>query len=110
MVRRFKPTTQRAIHVEADMKLAVVTDNQRHTVAIRGLAHDKLLMVEMIVPGQPRRAVLPSYRQYRGGTGSGYCWSAAVPHAEHRSEFTGRSVRRGIVDEVVAGGKVVFHK
>ncbi len=64
------------------MKLAVVTGQIVCTVRHQGLAHDKLLMVEMIDAWATPTGSVPSLSTVSGREPeSGYCWSAAVPHA-----------------------------
>ncbi|MBP1521029.1 hypothetical protein IVU49_19210 [Salmonella enterica subsp. enterica serovar Worthington] len=77
------------------MKLAVVTGQIVCTVRHQGLAHDKLLMVEMIDAGATPTGSVPSLSTVSGREPeSGYCWSAAVPHASASQRIiTGRSVR-----------------
>ncbi len=81
--------------MEADMKLAVVTGQIVCTVRHQGLAHDKLLMVEMIDAGATPTGSVPSLSTVSGREPeSGYCWSAAVPRAGASQRIiTGRSVR-----------------
>ena len=87
------------------MKLAVVTGQIVCTVRHHGLAHDKLLMVEMIDPqGNPDGQCAVAIDNIGAGTGE---WVLLV---------SGSSARQvdlcviGIVDEVVSGGQVIFHK
>ncbi len=104
MVRRFKPTTQRAIHGGGYEETGSRHQDNRMYRRHQGLAHDKLLMVEMIDAGAtPRRAVCRRYRQYRGGNRR---WvllvSGSSARRAHRSELSPRRLCvGGIVDEVV---------
>lgn len=99
--------------MEADMKLAVVTGQIVCTVRHQGLAHDKLLMVEMIdAQGNPDGQCAVAIDSIGAGTGE---WvllvSGSSARQAHRSELSPVDLCViGIVDEVVAGGKVVFHK
>ncbi|HAD5692255.1 TPA_asm: ethanolamine utilization microcompartment protein EutN [Salmonella enterica subsp. enterica serovar Typhi str. CT18] len=99
--------------MEADMKLAVVTGQIVCTVRHQGLAHDKLLMVEMIdAQGNPDGQCAVAIDSIGAGTGE---WvllvSGSSVRQAHRSELSPVDLCViGIVDEVVAGGKVVFHK
>lgn len=57
------------------MKLAVVTGQIVCTVRHHGLAHDKLLMVEMIDPqGNPDGQCAVATDNIGAGTGSGCYW------------------------------------
>lgn len=57
------------------MKLAVVTGQIVCTVRHHGLAHDKLLMVEMIDPqGNPDGQCAVAIDNIGAGTGSGCYW------------------------------------
>ncbi|STT05646.1 detox protein [Klebsiella pneumoniae] len=95
------------------MKLAVVTGYVVCTVRHEGLAHDKLLMVEMLnARGEPDGNVRsPSTASARDAE-SGYCWSAAArrgqAHAHGASPVDLCVI--GIVDEAAADGQVLFHK
>nr|MDQ6120929.1 ethanolamine utilization microcompartment protein EutN [Klebsiella pneumoniae subsp. pneumoniae] len=94
------------------MKLAVVTGYVVCTVRHEGLAHDKLLMVEMLnARGEPDGHVRsPSTASARDAE-SGYCWSAAARRG--RRTHTAPPVDLcviGIVDEAAADGQVLFHK
>lgn len=61
------------------MKLAVVTGQIVCTVRHQGLAHDKLLMVEMIDAQEIPTGSVPSPLTASGREpGSGCCWLAAV--------------------------------
>ncbi|EBU2522856.1 ethanolamine utilization microcompartment protein EutN [Salmonella enterica] len=99
--------------METDMKLAVVTGQIVCTVRHQGLAHDKLLMVEMIdAQGNPDGQCAVAIDSIGAGTGE---WvllvSGSSARQAHRSELSPVDLCViGIVDEVVAGGKVVFHK
>ncbi|HAD5777253.1 TPA_asm: ethanolamine utilization microcompartment protein EutN [Salmonella enterica subsp. enterica serovar Typhi str. CT18] len=99
--------------MEADMKLAVVTGQIVCTVRHQGLAHDKLLMVEMIdAQGNPDGQCAVAIDSIGAGAGE---WvllvSGSSARQAHRSELSPVDLCViGIVDEVVAGGKVVFHK
>ncbi|CQE05438.1 ethanolamine utilization protein EutN [Salmonella enterica subsp. enterica serovar Typhimurium str. DT104] len=75
------------------MKLAVVTGQIVCTVRHQGLAHDKLLMVEMIdAQGNPDGQCAVAIDSIGAGTGEGYCWSAAVPHARRIAANYHRSI------------------
>ncbi|EDI4376307.1 ethanolamine utilization microcompartment protein EutN [Salmonella enterica subsp. enterica serovar Montevideo] len=99
--------------MEADMKLAVVTGQIVCTVRHQELAHDKLLMVEVIdAQGNPDGQCAVAIDSIGAGTGE---WvllvSGSSARQAHRSELSPVDLCViGIVDEVVAGGKVVFHK
>lgn len=57
------------------MKLAVVTGHIVCTVRHQGLAHDKLLMVEMIdAAGKPDGQCAVATDSIGAGPGNGYCW------------------------------------
>ncbi len=93
------------------MKLAVVTGYVVCTVRHEGLAHDKLLMVEMLdARGEPdRRCVMDGI-----GAGCGE-WVLLVSGSSARqAPRTGASPVDlcviGIVDEAAADGQVLFHK
>lgn len=89
------------------MKLAVVTGQIVCTVRHHGLAHDKLLMVEMIDPhGNPDGQCAVAIDNIGAGTGSGS--SARRAHKSETSPVDLCVI--GIVDEVVSGGQVIFHK
>lgn len=61
------------------MKLAVVTGYVVCTVRHEGLAHDKLLMVEMLnARGSPTGNVRSPSTASARDVASGYCWSAAA--------------------------------
>ncbi len=108
MALRFPACTS---HAETDMKLAVVTGYVVCTVRHEGLAHDKLLMVEMQCPRRARRAMCGRHRQHRRGCGEWYCWSAAArrDRRTHGASPVDLCVI-GIVDEAAADGQVLFHK
>ncbi|EHU6921052.1 ethanolamine utilization microcompartment protein EutN [Salmonella enterica subsp. enterica serovar Infantis] len=90
------------------MKLAVVTGQIVCTVRHQGLAHDKLLMVEMIdAQGNPDGQCAVAI----DSIGGVLLVSGSSARQAHRSELSPVDLCViGIVDEVVAGGKVVFHK
>ncbi|MDK7347606.1 ethanolamine utilization microcompartment protein EutN, partial [Bifidobacterium dentium] len=98
---------------EAGMKLAVVTGQIVCTVRHHGLAHDKLLMVEMIDPqGNPDGQCAVAIDNIGAGTGE---WvllvSGSSARQAHKSETSPVDLCViGIVDEVVSGGQVIFHK
>lgn len=61
------------------MKLAVVTGYVVCTVRHEGLAHDKLLMVEMLnARGEPDGQCAVAIDSIGADAESGYCWSAAA--------------------------------
>ena len=94
------------------MKLAIVTGQIVCTVRHQGLAHDKLLMVEMIdAQGNPDGQCAVAIDSI-GRTGE---WvllvSGSSARQAHRNESSPVDLCViGIVDEVVAGGQVIFHK
>ena len=94
------------------MKLAVVTGQIVCTVRHHGLAHDKLLMVEMIDPqGNPDGQCAVAIDNIGAGTGE---WvllvSGSSARQAHKSETSPVDLCViGIVDEVVSGGQVIFH-
>ena len=77
------------------MKLAVVTGYVVCTVRHEGLAHDKLLMVEMLnARGEPDGQCAVAIDSIGAGCGSGYCWSAELGATGARTRrLSGRSVR-----------------
>ncbi len=83
------------------------------TVRHHGLAHDKLLMVEMIDPqGNPDGQCAVAIDNIGAGTGE---WvllvSGSSARQAHKSETSPVDLCViGIVDEVVSGGQVIFHK
>ncbi|EOF4701728.1 ethanolamine utilization microcompartment protein EutN [Klebsiella sp. RHBSTW-00484] len=95
------------------MKLAIVTGQIVCTVRHQGLAHDKLLMVEMIdAQGNPDGQSAVAIDNIGAGPGE---WvllvsgsSARQAHARESSPVDLCVI--GIVDEAVAGGQVIFHK
>ena len=95
------------------MKLAVVTGQIVCTVRHQGLAHDKLLMVEMIdAAGKPDGQCAVAIDSIGAGPGE---WvllvsgsSARQAHAQGASPVDLCVI--GIVDEAAAGGQVLFHK
>ncbi|WP_437889171.1 ethanolamine utilization microcompartment protein EutN [Phytobacter sp. V91] len=95
------------------MKLAVVTGQVVCTVRHQGLAHDKLLMVEMVnAQGNPDSQCAIAIDNIGAGTGE---WvllvSGSSARQAHKCETSPVDLCViGIVDEVVAGGRVVFHK
>ena len=95
------------------MKLAVVTGQIVCTVRHQGLAHDKLLMVEMIdAAGKPDGQCAVAIDNIGAGTGE---WvllvSGSSARQAHKSETSPVDLCViGIVDEVVSGGQVIFHK
>ena len=95
------------------MKLAVVTGQIVCTVRHHGLAHDKLLMVEMIDPqGNPDGQCAVAIDNIGAGTGE---WvllvSGSSARQAHKSETSPVDLCViGSVDEVVSGGQVIFHK
>ncbi|MDF7679229.1 ethanolamine utilization microcompartment protein EutN [Enterobacteriaceae bacterium ESL0689] len=96
------------------MKLAVVTGQIVCTVRHQGLVHDKLLMVEMInAQGKPDGQCAVAIDSIGAGTGE---WVLLVSGSSARHASYGGEPSPidlcviGIVDEVVAGNKVVFHK
>ena len=96
------------------MKLAVVTGQIVVHARHHGLAHDKLLMVEMI---DPQGVILTAPRSVaidNIGAGTGE-WvllvSGSSARQAHKSETSPVDLCViGIVDEVVSGGQVIFHK
>ncbi|WP_330982963.1 MULTISPECIES: ethanolamine utilization microcompartment protein EutN [Enterobacterales] len=95
------------------MKLAIVTGQIVCTVRHQGLAHDKLLMVEMIDEcGNPDGQCAVAIDSIGAGNGE---WvllvSGSSARQAHRNESSPVDLCViGIVDEVVAGGQVIFHK
>lgn len=95
------------------MKLAVVTGQIVCTVRHQGLAHDKLLMAEMIdAAGKPDGQCAVAIDSIGAGPGE---WvllvSGSSARQAHRSEASPVDLCViGIVDEAVAGGQVIFHK
>jgi len=95
------------------MKLAVVTGQVVCTVRHDGLAHDKLLMVETInARGEPDGICAVATDSIGAGTGE---WvllvSGSSARLAQRSDAAPVDLCViGIVDEVVAGGNVIFHK
>ncbi|MCS5947190.1 ethanolamine utilization microcompartment protein EutN [Klebsiella variicola subsp. variicola] len=94
------------------MKLAVVTGYVVCTVRHEGLAHDKLLMVEMLhARGEPDRQCAVAIDNIGAGCGE---WvllvsgSSAGAHAQGASPVDLCVI--GIVDEAAADGQVLFHK
>jgi len=93
------------------MKLAIVTGQIVCTVRHQGLAHDK--MVEMIdAQGNPDGQCAVAIDSIGAGTGE---WvllvSGSSARQAHRNESSPVDLCViGIVDEVVAGGQVIFHK
>ena len=95
------------------MKLAIVTGQIVCTVRHQGLAHDKLLMVEMIdAQGNPDGQCAVAIDSIGAGTGE---WvllvsgsSARQAHAQGASPVDLCVI--GIVDEAAADGQVLFHK
>ena len=88
------------------MKLAVVTGQIVCTVRHHGLAHDKLLMVEMIDPqGNPDGQCAVAIDKWV------LLVSGSSARQAHKSETSPVDLCViGIVDEVVSGGQVIFHK
>ena len=96
------------------MKLAVVTGQIVCTVRHHGLAHDKLLMVEMIDHMVILTGNAPSLSNNIGRREPG-SWvllvSGSSARQAHKSETSPVDLCViGIVDEVVSGGQVIFHK
>ena len=95
------------------MKLAVVTGYVVCTVRHEGLAHDKLLMVEMLnARGEPDGQCAVAIDNIGAGCGE---WvllvSGSSARQAHRSDASPVDLCViGIVDEAVAGGQVIFHK
>ena len=95
------------------MKLAIVTGQIVCTVRHQGLAHDKLLMVEMIdAQGNPDAQCAVATDSIGAGTGE---WVLLVSGSSARQAHSSDSSPVdlcviGIVDEVVSGGQVIFHK
>ncbi|HBS5610921.1 TPA: ethanolamine utilization microcompartment protein EutN [Klebsiella pneumoniae] len=95
------------------MKLAVVTGYVVCTVRHEGLAHDKLLMVEMLnARGEPDGQCAVAIDSIGAGWGE---WvllvsgsSARQAHAHGASPVDLCVI--GIVDEAAADGQVLFHK
>lgn len=95
------------------MKLAVVTGQVVCTVRHDALAHDKLLTVEMIdAQGQPDGVCAVATDNIGAGVGE---WVLLVSGSSARQAQRDNASPVdlcviGIVDEVVAGGRVIFHK
>lgn len=95
------------------MKLAVVTGQIVCTVRHQSMVHDKLLMVQMIdAQGKPDGQSAVAVDNIGAGTGE---WvllvgGSSARHACHSDSSPVDLCVIGIVDEVVAGDKVVFHK
>ena len=95
------------------MKLAVVTGQIVCTVRHQGLAHDKLLMVEMIdASGNPDGQCAVAIDSIGAGNGE---WvllvSGSSARQAHHNELSPVDLCViGIVDEAVSGGQVIFHK
>ena len=95
------------------MKLAVVTGQVVCTVRHEGLAHDRLLMVEMIdAQGQPDGQCAVATDSIGAGNGE---WvllvsGSSARQAHHGAQSPVDLCVIGIVDEAVAGGRVIFHK
>lgn len=95
------------------MRLAVVTGQIVCTVRHQGLAHDKLLIVEMIdANGNPDGQSAVAIDSIGAGTGE---WvllvgGSSARQANERELSPVDLCVIGIVDEAVADGKVVFHK
>ncbi|SUG46538.1 ethanolamine utilization protein EutN [Salmonella enterica subsp. arizonae] len=95
------------------MKLAVVTGQIVCTVRHQGLAHDKLLMVEMIdAKGNPDGQCAVAIDSIGREPGSGYCWSAVAPHVRRIVANYHRSICASLASSMKwwLAGKWFFHK